>query len=197
MEVNLKPLVYIRQPEYWGIEVIGGLPGGIGLPTTAPYIASLPLDGTIGTQGIEVIGATRSEKISVPPAAAGHFAAFLKTELMDSIKKVRGAGKDVDPRDQLNQYVLPTASQLASWRAVFQSLLAGAWGPAHIQARMISSTYNVVQFLDTPTDRTYYVLMEGVPGQIPDAVDHPLGSVSITLKTAVEQKHKICKACIF
>ena len=45
---------------------------------------------------------------------------------------------------------------------------------------MISSTYNVVQFLDTPTGRTYYVLMEGVPGQIPDAVDHLSGSVTIT-----------------
>ena len=114
------------------------------------------------------------------PAATGDFAAFLKTELMDSITKVSGSGSDANPDDQHNQYVLPTASQLASWRAVFQSLLAGAWGPAHIQARMISSTYNVVQFLDTPTGRTYYVLMEGVPGQIPDAVDHPSGSVTIT-----------------
>ena len=67
MEVNLSPLVYVRQPEYWGIEVIGCLPGGIGLPATEPYIAILALNGTIGTQGIEVIGATRSEKISVPP----------------------------------------------------------------------------------------------------------------------------------
>jgi hypothetical protein len=68
MEVNLIPLAYIRQPEYWGIEVTGCLPGGIGVAApTAPYIASLPLNGTIGTQGIEVIGATRSEQISVPP----------------------------------------------------------------------------------------------------------------------------------
>jgi hypothetical protein len=67
MEVNLSSLVYVRQPEYWGIEVIGCLPGGIGLPATEPYIAILALNGTIGTQGIEVIGATRSEKISVPP----------------------------------------------------------------------------------------------------------------------------------
>ena len=76
--------------------------------------------------------------------------------------------------------MLPTASQLASWRAVFQSLLAGAWGTAHLQARMISSTYNVVQFLDTSTGRTYYVLMEGVPGEIPAPADHPSGSVTIT-----------------
>ncbi len=67
MQVNLVPLVYIRQPEYWGIEVIGCLPGGIGLPATEPYTAILPLNGTIGTKGIEVIGATCSEKILVPP----------------------------------------------------------------------------------------------------------------------------------
>ena len=114
------------------------------------------------------------------PTATGDFAAFLKTELLDSITTVSGSGSDANPDDQHNQYVLPTASQLASWRAVFQSLLAGAWGPAHLQARMISSTYNVVQFLDTPTGRTYYVLMEGVPGQIPAAVDHLSGSVTIT-----------------
>jgi hypothetical protein len=37
----------------------------------------------------------------------------------------------------------------------------------------------VVQFLDTPAGRTYYVLMEGVPGQIPDPKDHP-SSVTIS-----------------
>ncbi len=61
MEVNLRPLVYIRQPEYWGIEVVGCLPG-IGLPATAPYTVSIPLEGIRGTKGIEVIGATRSER---------------------------------------------------------------------------------------------------------------------------------------
>jgi len=122
----------------------------------------------------------KSHDLSWPlPAATGNFAGFLKQELMDSIPKVSGSAGDVDPADQRNQYVLPTPSQLASWRAVFQSLLTGDFGKAHIQARMISSTYNVVQFLDTPTGRTYYVLMEGVPGRIPAAVDHPSGSVSI------------------
>ncbi|MGH8588959.1 MAG: hypothetical protein ACREXX_06370, partial [Gammaproteobacteria bacterium] len=113
------------------------------------------------------------------PAATGDFAAFVKTELLPSITNVRGSGDSANPADQHNEYVLPTASQLASWRTVFQSLLAGAFGPAHIQVRMISSTYNVVQFLDTPTGRTYYVLMEGVPGQIPAPACHPSG-VTIT-----------------
>ncbi len=66
MEVGLKPLVYIKRPEYWGIEVVGSLPG-VGLPTLAPYTVSIPLDSITGTKGIEVIGATRSEKKDVPP----------------------------------------------------------------------------------------------------------------------------------
>lgn len=67
MEVELIPLVFVRQPEYWGIEVVGRLRGGIGLPVLAPYAVSLPLTGITGTEGVEVIGANRSEKIKVPP----------------------------------------------------------------------------------------------------------------------------------
>ena len=115
------------------------------------------------------------------PTATGDFAAFFPM-LFGSIRPVR------NPGDQLNQYVRPTGTQLASWRAVFQSLLASDWDSAHLQAQMISSTYNVVQFHDTVTDRTYYVLMElrdGVPGQsptpadIPDPANNPSGSVEI------------------
>jgi hypothetical protein len=65
MQVHLSPLIYIRQPEYWGIEVIGTL-SGIGLPATAPYQVFIPLEGIIGTKGIEVIGATKRKKINVP-----------------------------------------------------------------------------------------------------------------------------------
>jgi hypothetical protein len=68
MQVNLVPLVYITQPEYWTIEVVGCLPG-IGLPTEdpCPYIVAIPLDGITGTKGIEVKGGRRSERIDVPP----------------------------------------------------------------------------------------------------------------------------------
>jgi hypothetical protein len=66
MQVHLSPLIYIRQPEYWGIEVIGTLPG-IGLPATAPYHVTISLQGILGTKGIEVIGATKRKKINVPP----------------------------------------------------------------------------------------------------------------------------------
>jgi hypothetical protein len=66
MSVELRPLTYVQQPEYWGIEVVGCLPG-FGLPVVAPYTASLPLDGVTGRRGIEVLGATRREKLEVPP----------------------------------------------------------------------------------------------------------------------------------
>jgi hypothetical protein len=66
MDVELVPLVYIRQPEYWGIEVVGSL-RGIGLPALAPYTVSIPLVGILGTRGIEVIGATRSERFDLVP----------------------------------------------------------------------------------------------------------------------------------
>ena len=61
----------------------------------------------------------------------------------------------------------------------FRSLLAGSWAQAHLAAKQISSTYNVVRFVDTPSGRTHYILMEGVPGQIPDPASHPSG-VTIT-----------------
>lgn len=64
MQVHLSPLIYIRRPEYWGIEVIGTL-SGIGLPATAPYQVFIPLDGIIGTKGVEVIGATKRKKINI------------------------------------------------------------------------------------------------------------------------------------
>lgn len=67
MEVELVPLVFVRQPEYWGIEVVGPLRGGIMLPALAPYTVSISLIGITGTEGVEVIGANRSEKIKVPP----------------------------------------------------------------------------------------------------------------------------------
>jgi hypothetical protein len=47
MTVELRPLTSFQQPEYWGIEVVGCLPG-FGLPVVAPYTVSLPLDGVTG-----------------------------------------------------------------------------------------------------------------------------------------------------
>jgi hypothetical protein len=113
------------------------------------------------------------------PTATGDLGAFLTDELIPSITNVRGSGRGANIEDQHNEYVLPTPGQLASWRVVFRNLLAGAWCEAHALARQISSTYNVVQFFDTSSDRIHYVLMEGVPGHIPAPAAHPTG-VAIT-----------------
>lgn len=67
LQVELVPLVYIQQPDYWGIEVVGSLPGGIGLPAEAEYTISLPLDGIRGKKGVEVIGAVNRQLLEVPP----------------------------------------------------------------------------------------------------------------------------------
>ena len=65
MRVELHPLIYIRQPEYWGIEVVGCLTG-IGLPVEAPYHVSMDISHVRGTKGIEVIGAHTRKQINVP-----------------------------------------------------------------------------------------------------------------------------------
>ncbi|MEX1366648.1 MAG: hypothetical protein AB1Z98_26215 [Nannocystaceae bacterium] len=69
MVVTLEPAVYIRQPEYWRIEAVGTLPGGICLTAIKPYSATLPLAGAMGTRGIELVGKRFSERIEVPPQA--------------------------------------------------------------------------------------------------------------------------------
>jgi hypothetical protein len=67
MQVSLNPLRYMQQPEYWGIEVVGCMPP-IGQPAIIPYVVELRLAGIGGTSGIEVIGASHTERIELPPA---------------------------------------------------------------------------------------------------------------------------------
>jgi hypothetical protein len=86
LQVNLSPLVYVRQPEYWGIEVIGSLPG-IGLPALAPYTVSIPIDGVLGSIGIEVIGANKAEKIDIMGPGDGK-AKFSPESLQTLIDKI-------------------------------------------------------------------------------------------------------------
>jgi hypothetical protein len=66
MRVELIPVIYIQRPDYWEIEVVGCLPGSICLPEVRKYTETIPLDGIVGTAGIEVVGATRRERIRVP-----------------------------------------------------------------------------------------------------------------------------------
>jgi|SRR5690348_11636780 hypothetical protein len=71
MEVTLVPLVYVSQPQYRGIQVVGA-PGGptgphVSQPITAiPYSVELDLAGVTGSSGVEVIGATKTERLEVP-----------------------------------------------------------------------------------------------------------------------------------
>src|SRR5688500_15563455 len=64
--VELRAGTYVRKPEYWAIEVIAHRPE-IGLPVQAPYTASLSLTGITGSRGVEVTGATRTQRLDVPP----------------------------------------------------------------------------------------------------------------------------------
>jgi len=65
MSVALTPLIYVKCPEYWGIEVVGSLPGGFCLTAIKPFLLTIPLSGITGSKGIEVIGASRQEKFEV------------------------------------------------------------------------------------------------------------------------------------
>jgi hypothetical protein len=113
------------------------------------------------------------------PSATGDLAAFVKTGLLPSISNVSGSGATADPNDQHNEYILPTAGQLQTWRTVFERILGGDYRAAHTLTKSISSTYNLVEYTDSATAQRYYVLMEGVPGNVP-APAHHATSVSIT-----------------
>jgi hypothetical protein len=65
MQVSLVPLIYIRCPEYWGIEVIGCLSHGVCLTALGPYSVTIPLAGITGSKGVEVFGARKQQQIAV------------------------------------------------------------------------------------------------------------------------------------
>lgn len=71
MEVRLIPFVYKKCPEYWGIEVVGYLLGGICLEALGPYSVQIPLTGITGLKGIEVIGANKSERCELKGGCEG------------------------------------------------------------------------------------------------------------------------------
>lgn len=78
MKITLSPLIYIDCPEYWGIEVVGNLPGGICLEQTAPFTETISLTGVTGSKGIEVIGRTKREKQTVS-GGCSHKQRFIKS----------------------------------------------------------------------------------------------------------------------
>ncbi len=72
MEVRLIPVIYVTQPEYWIIEVVGCVAEGICLTGIGEYNVAFDLGGNIGTEGIEVVGADSSKKIRISEFGHGN-----------------------------------------------------------------------------------------------------------------------------
>ena len=64
MDVGLHPLPYATRPDYTAIELVG-CQNGIGLPKPAPFSATIEFTHLIGTRGIELVGATKRQKIDI------------------------------------------------------------------------------------------------------------------------------------
>jgi hypothetical protein len=72
LRVTLEPMAYHETPEFWVIEVVGRLTA-TGLPALVDFCVALPLDSFQGRRGIEVAGATKSERRIInpgPPSAS-------------------------------------------------------------------------------------------------------------------------------
>jgi hypothetical protein len=71
--VTLVPLTYVSRPQYQGIQVVGTIADDG--PEPAPgdasplYSVELDLAGVTGAEGVEVIGASRTERVPVTVAA--------------------------------------------------------------------------------------------------------------------------------
>lgn len=61
LRVTLEPMAYHETPDFWVIEVVGRLTA-TGLPALVDFCVALPLDSFQGRRGIEVAGATKSER---------------------------------------------------------------------------------------------------------------------------------------
>jgi hypothetical protein len=62
---RLVPVTYVRQPEYWSVTVqeCGG--PGAGMGALGPYTVSLDVTNTLGTRGVQVIGANHAQNIDL------------------------------------------------------------------------------------------------------------------------------------
>jgi hypothetical protein len=65
MVVRLVPVRYVRQPEYWAIQVLGYLQGGVCLPAVRDFDEAL-VQPPMGTQGIVVVGESKRLSIEKP-----------------------------------------------------------------------------------------------------------------------------------
>jgi hypothetical protein len=74
VEVSLVPLRYVSQPQFHGIQVVR-TPGAEDGPHVSqpiadvPYQVELDLEGVTGSEGVEVIGVSRTERVVVAAGA--------------------------------------------------------------------------------------------------------------------------------
>lgn len=72
VEVTLVPLMYVSQPTYQGIQVVATATSGgphVSQPiANVAYTVELDLQGRCGSEGVEVIGETKTQQIAVPSA---------------------------------------------------------------------------------------------------------------------------------
>jgi len=61
LRVTLEPLAYRGTPDFRVIEVVGRL-AGPGLSALVDYCVALPLESIRGRKGVEIVGATKSER---------------------------------------------------------------------------------------------------------------------------------------
>jgi len=65
MKVRIMPLIYVRRPEWWGIEIVGCLEDGIVTDQTGTYSEQKEI-WFWGTKGIEVIGKDYKQRFELP-----------------------------------------------------------------------------------------------------------------------------------
>jgi hypothetical protein len=115
MTVTLVPRAYMRRPEYWGIEVVGSATGVGGHGVPVPYSVELSLDGIVGTAGIEVIGATRTERLRlatedatqfVGAVEAGRFRPLFPSWVDDEYLRLTTVGAKEDTRPEAGEIEL-------------------------------------------------------------------------------------------
>ncbi|MDA7948160.1 MAG: hypothetical protein MPJ78_11875 [Hyphomicrobiaceae bacterium] len=62
IKVGFAPCIYVDQPQYWGIQVIG-VQSGIGLPVETPFEHTEEVTQTMGKKGVEAIGVNQTIKL--------------------------------------------------------------------------------------------------------------------------------------
>jgi hypothetical protein len=66
MEVSLSHEAHSGRPAYWRTIVVGCVKNGLLMPLASPYYITMNLDRFVGSQGVEIVGASRKVRRSVP-----------------------------------------------------------------------------------------------------------------------------------